>query len=163
VLDTALAGHEDFLPGDPDPDRVMDRLHAYSYFLEGLIPVLDRRRCLAAAASGLKRAAALFRQIAPAFERSDVGAQLLRFRIYAESAGAFPVDRLAAEEEARCLPVFQAEHFDMRIKGGFYFGRKGREVLPYVNPVSTAFAAQALAMWHAHQAGQPAIARQMLI
>lgn len=163
MLDTALCNYEQFLPGDPDPCRVMDRLHAYSYFLEGLIPVLDRKRCLSAAASGLSRAAALFRQIAPAFERSDVSAQLLRFRIFAEAAGAFSVDCLAAEEEANRLPAFQAEHFDLRIKGGFYFGRKGGEMLPYANPVSTVFALQALAMWYAHQKGQPAVARQMLI
>ncbi len=163
VLEASLATYSDFLPGDPDPNRVMDRLHAYSYFLEGLIPALDRRRCQAAATSGLKCAATLFRQISPAFERSDVSAQLLRFRILAETAGAFPVDGLAAEEEARRLPGFQAEHFDLRIRGGFYFGRKGEEILPYVNPVSTVFAAQSLAMWHARQTGQSAIARQMLI
>jgi hypothetical protein len=42
---------------------------------------------------------------------------------------------------------FQASSQDARIGGGFYFGRKGRGGLPFVNPVSSAFALQALALW----------------
>jgi hypothetical protein len=33
------------------------------------------------------------------------------------------------------------------VNGGFYFGRKNGEWMPFVNPVSTVFASQALAMW----------------
>jgi hypothetical protein len=39
------------------------------------------------------------------------------------------------------------ESEDARIGGGFGFGRKGDEQLPYVNPVSTAFCMQALTLW----------------
>jgi hypothetical protein len=163
VLESALATHASFLPGDPDEDRVMDRLHAYCYFLEGLLPVLNRPSCARAAAGGVARAAALLRQIAPRFERSDVNAQILRFRIVADAAGVLPLDRLLAQEEADSLARFQGRSFDLRVNGGFYFGRRGSEMMPYVNPVSTAFGLQALAMWHAHRAGEPAISRQMLI
>ena len=37
ALTSALATHESFLPGVDDPEKVMDRLHAYSYFLEALL------------------------------------------------------------------------------------------------------------------------------
>jgi hypothetical protein len=33
------------------------------------------------------------------------------------------------------------------VDGGFYFGRAAGAFLPYINPVSTAFALQALALW----------------
>ncbi len=163
LLEDSLRSHSSFLPGDSEPDRVMDRLHAHCYFLEGLLPVLDRKRCATAAADGLARVSALLREIAPRFERSDVSAQLLRFRIFAELAGALPVDNLAAESEARNLASFQTDHFNTRITGGFYFGRKGGSLLPYVNPVSTAFGLQALAMWEARRNGTLSIRRQMLI
>ena len=32
-------------------------------------------------------------------------------------------------------------------------GRRGGEIMPYVNPVSTAFSLQALALWEQHRAG----------
>ena len=38
----ALATHESFLPGESDREKVMDRLHAYCYFLEALLAVADR-------------------------------------------------------------------------------------------------------------------------
>ncbi len=37
--------------------------------------------------------------------------------------------------------------------GGFWFGQKRGTVLPFVNPVSTAFGLQALALWHQHRTG----------
>ena len=37
ALTIALATHESFLPGADDPEKVMDRLHAYCYFLEALL------------------------------------------------------------------------------------------------------------------------------
>ncbi len=49
-----------FCPATPDRHRVMDRLHAYSYFLEGLLPVLDRPECAAAFRNGVDRAASIF-------------------------------------------------------------------------------------------------------
>ena len=45
------------------------------------------------------------------------------------------------------LQGFQAADDDPRIDGGYYFGRKGAVRLPHVNPVSSAFASQALELW----------------
>jgi hypothetical protein len=163
LLRQALETHDSFLPGDADSARVMDRLHAYGYFLEGLLPVLDRGQGARAFTAGLAKAAGLLRQIAPSFERSDVSAQLLRVRLLAEAAGAAPLDGLCGDEEARRTASFQMEHFDLRIKGGFYFGRKEERLLPFVNPVSTAFGLQALAMWHERRTGRLATTRQMLV
>src|SRR5262249_39465159 len=98
-------------------------------------------RCCAALGDGIGRVAGLLREIGPEFERSDVYAQLLRVRLYADRLGAVPLDRAAAQHEASRLAGFQAED------GGFWFGRRNGEWLPYSNPVSTAFALQALAMW----------------
>ena len=125
----------------------MDRLHAYSYFLEGLLPVLDRSDCAHAFSAGVDRAAAYLRAIAPEFARSDVYAQVLRLRLYGENMGALPLDRAAAAHEAEQAAGFHLESEDAHIGGGFGFGRKGDEQLPYVNPVSTAFCLQALTMW----------------
>ena len=66
------------------------------------------------------------REIAPEFVRSDVYAQLLRAR--GRDCG-----------EAAALAEFQAE------SGAFLFGRRGGQLIPHENPVSTAFAVQALA------------------
>lgn len=152
VLDYSLRTYTTFLPGHPERLKVMDRLHAFSYFLEGMMPRAKDPRCCAAIHDGIGRAAALLREIAPQFERSDVYAQLLRARVYADRAGAAPLDRAAADYEAAQLQSFQAPD------GGFYFGRKGGEWLPYLNPVSTAFAAQALAVW----SGEPATVAELI-
>lgn len=146
ALDYSLRTYTTFLPGHPDRLKVMDRLHAFSYFLEGMMPRAKEPRCCAAINDGIRRVAALLREIAPEFERSDVYAQLLRARVYADRAGVAPIDPDAASFEAAQLRSFQAPD------GGFYFGRNGTEWLPYTNPVSTAFAAQALAVW----SGEPA-------
>ncbi len=157
---SALATYREFLPGHPENARVMDRLHAFSYFLEGLLPVSNRPDCAAALRDGIGLAAGWLRRIAPEFERSDVYAQLLRVRIYADRLGAAPLDLAAAEWEAGRLREFQIDSDDPRIAGGFYFGRRHAEWLPYVNPVSTAFALQAMALWDHFQrrgaeTGQP--------
>ncbi len=65
MLAYALDTHASFLPGDARPEKVMDRLHAYGYFLEGLIPVLERPECAAAMAAGIDRVALLLRELAP--------------------------------------------------------------------------------------------------
>ena len=157
VLDFSLRGDGSFLPGHPERIKVMDRLHAFLYFLEGLLPCAHQTRCGAALCDGIRRTAQLLREIAPEFERSDVYAQLLRIRLLADRAGAAPLDREAAQWEAGRLAEFQAVSSDSRVDGGFYFGRRGGTQpggephggawLPYVNPVSTVFALQALAMW----------------
>ena len=147
AVEAALANEHDFLPGETNREKVMDRLHAYSYFLEGLLPVLDRSDCAHAFSAGVDRAAAYLRAIAPEFARSDVYAQVLRLRLYGENMGALPLDRAAAAHEAEQAAGFHLESGDARIGGGFGFGRKGDELLPYVNPVSTGFCLQALTMW----------------
>ena len=153
ALERALRQCDEFLPGHPDPSKVMDRLHAFCYFLEGLLPRATDPACARALADGIQRTAALLRQIAPRFERSDVYAQLLRLRLHAGYAAAVPIDRSAAEWEAARLAEFQAASADPRIDGGFYFGRRQGEWLPFVNPVSTAFAQQALALWDGSAGG----------
>lgn len=153
TLAYTLGTHRSFLPGDTDPHRVMDRLHAYCYFLEGLLPCLDRPECAEAARWGIGKVGQLLREIAPGFERSDVCAQLLRARLFADALGAVPLDREAAEEEARRAASYQVQSEDPRMDGGFLFGRRDGELIPHVNPVSTAFCLQALVMWHQYLDG----------
>jgi hypothetical protein len=155
VLAYSLATHELFLTAEPDREKLMDRLHAYCYFLEGLLPAADRREVREALASGLARAAALHREIAPVFERSDVPAQLLRARLIAHHLGAVELDENAACAEASRVASFQAagDHPDRRLRGGFFFGAKGGEFMPFSNPVSTAFGMQALELWRQHRQG----------
>lgn len=143
----ALASHEQFLPGHTDPERVMDRLHAYCYFLEAMLPALPH----SASAVGVQRVAHLLHTIAPQFARSDVYAQLLRMRLYAAKECVLPLDSHTAEIEAEALARFQAASEDLRVDGGFWFGVKRGETLPYVNPVSTVFAMQALEMWRGYR------------
>jgi hypothetical protein len=171
ALAAALADGPEFLPGAPDPHEVMDRLHAYAYFLEGLLPVIDRPECAAALRSGVERIAAHLCEIAPVFVRSDVYAQLLRLRLFAEAAGVLPLDRSAAAYEAQQAASYQipaaASPGDLRLAGGFLFGRKKRldqiEDLPFVNPVSTAFGLQALALWKDREGGRPIVSYRELI
>jgi hypothetical protein len=157
VLAYSLATHESFLTTEPDREKLMDRLHAYCYFLEGLLPAAERGEVRAALASGLARAAALYREIAPVFERSDVAAQLLRVRLIAHHlAAAVELDENAACEEASRAAFFQAagDHPDPRLRGGFFFGSRHGELLPFSNPVSTAFGMQALELWQQHMQGR---------
>jgi hypothetical protein len=155
LLACALAAHESFLASEPDRERVMDRLHAYCYFLEGLLPEAEREEVRGALCSGLCRAARLFTEISPEFERSDVAAQLLRVRLIAHHSAALPLDEDAAYEEAARAAAFQERSSaSQRLRGGFYFGKKGPALLPYSNPVSTAFCLQALELWERHKAGQ---------
>jgi hypothetical protein len=152
LLAAAMQDATNFLPGHAVRVKVMDRLHAYLYFLEGLLPCTSDAACARTIAEGIDRVGRYLREIAPEFERSDVYAQLLRLRLYA--AAIVSVDRAAAQEEARRLAEFQAASGDPHIDGGFYFGYAGGAFLPYVNPVSTAFAVQALAMWNGADAYQ---------
>ncbi len=153
VVDYALQSHMEFLPGAGDVEKVMDRLHAYSYFLEALLAVADRENAREALKFGIERTGAFLREIRPVFERSDVCAQLLRVRLAAHHLGAVALDEAAAREEAAWAARFQISSADKRLDGGFWFGRKGEEMLPYANPVSTAFVLQALALWEDHQEG----------
>jgi len=163
ALEAAMHNEHDFLPGETNREKVMDRLHAYLYFLEGLLPVLNRSECAQAYHSGMERVAAYLREIAPLFARSDVYAQLLRARIYGEKLAAIPFDHAAAAHEAEQAAGFQLESSDVRVGGGFGFGRKGCEELPFVNPVSTAFCMQALTMWNDRRSNAVEARRQSLI
>ena len=161
MVDFALSVHKSYPEGASSAHRRMDRLHPYCYFLEGLTPVLDRPGTAEAYCIALAEISRHLRELAPSFVRSDVYAQLLRARIY--GAGIVPVDTVAAAEEAEALAAFQMASEDIRIDGGFVFGRREGELSPHVNPVSTAFALQALEMWRGYQAGSATPCRQILI
>ena len=138
----------------------MDRLHAYCYFLEALLYTSEQQ----ALSSGINRVAQLLREIQPGFERSAVNAQLVRVRLVAHHLGIVLLDEDAAREEASRIASFQAmESSDVRLRGGFWFGRKGEQMLPFSNPVSTAFCLQALALWQDHQAGRWSLELSQLI
>lgn len=163
MLASSLASHDSFLPGSATELPVMDRLHAYCYFLEGLLPAIDEPECAAALAKGINRTAMFMRSIAPRFLRSDVIAQLLRARLFADVLGAAPLDKKSAAQEAAMLREFQSEDDDVRLKGGFWFGRQGSEMLPFMNPWSTAFSSQTLQMWEQYQAGDRQLEWQSLV
>jgi hypothetical protein len=161
MLDAALATHRSFLDsGDASP-ATMDKLHAYCYFLEGLTPVLDQAACAQVYAEGIATVSGLVRRIEPFFVRSDVLAQLLRARLY--GARVVVPDAPAAASEAAALATFQASGDDPRIDGGFVFGRRDGAMSPHINPVSTAFALQALEMWRRFQAEGRPVCRRTLI
>ncbi len=161
TLERALSTARTFLPGPAEGDRTMDRLHPFLYFLEGLLPMAGEPCCAAALAEGILRAACYLKDLAPEFVRSDVYAQLLRIRLYADWAGAARLDREAAALEASSLIQFETPG------GGFYFGRQCGAMLPHVNPVSAVFALQALELWRqassAGGAGGAPLHRHLLI
>ncbi len=159
TLAQAIQNAETFLPGVEDREKIMDRLHAFCYFLEGLLPAIDQNDCAAAYRSGLERVAHHLREIEPEFVRSDVYAQLLRARLY----GPKPLDETAAAHDAAQAASFQLSSTDPRIDGGFSFGRKCGVPLAYVNPVSTAFCIQALTLWSDRQSGARAPTKEPLI
>ena len=107
--------------------------------------------------------AAYLREIAPLFSRSDVYAQLLRARLLGEASGVIPLDHAAAAQEAGQAATFQLSSEDARVTGGFLFGRKCGEPMPFVNPVSTAFCVQALAWWADRKNNALEARRQLLI
>ncbi len=151
VVESAMTSEHVFLPGENDLHRIMDRLHAYAYFLEGLLPVLNRGDCARTFRKGTDRIAAYVCQIAPLFVRSDVYAQLLRLRLYGKVLADIPLNSQAADDEAQQVATFQFHSEDVGASDGFCFGRKHGEFVPFVNPVSTAFCAQALSLWDDHK------------
>jgi hypothetical protein len=74
--------------------------------------------------------------------------------LWADAAGAVELDRLAAAEEAEWAAAYQLNGGEPNIDGGFCFGRRAGELTPFVNPVSTAFCLQALALWQDYRAGR---------
>src|ERR1019366_1413797 len=61
------------------------------------------------------------------------------------------------------LAAFQAADADPRMNGGYWYGRKHAEPLPFINPVSAAFATQALELWETSRAGGAQAHRHLLI
>jgi len=153
LLAASLRTQESFLPGAAG-DAVMDRLHAYCYFLEGILPRVERPEVAAALTDGIAKVAAQTSALGPRFVRSDVCAQLLRLQLLAGHAGAGAIDRLAALSLVENIEAFQLSSPDLRIHGGFLFARRGGQLQPHVNPVSTAFGLQALLMWRQYLAGE---------
>ena len=162
-MERAVATHLAFLPGASIQEKVMDRLHAYSYFVEAMLPRADRAECQDAYRIGMDRIEHYLNQISPVFVRSDVYGQLLRARVFAAELGIAPLDETAAEREARAAARFQFHSDDPRFDGGFGFGLQRGQVVPFVNPVSTAFCAQALDMWQLHCSGGPAPRHEVLV
>lgn len=159
---TAMTQEASFLPA-ATPEKTMDRLHAYSYFLEGLLPIGGREDARDYLRRGIAKVSLYLREIAPVFERSDVSAQLLRVRLYADSLGIVPLNRAEAQDEAARIDSFQCEKGDSRMSGGHYFGRNQSGFLPFVNPVSTAFCMQTAAMWEDYRSGSLRLDRGGLI
>ncbi len=163
ALAYGLATHETFLeaaPRDPaDRLKTMDRLHAYSYFLEALLWAGEHAVARTALAWGVEHAARLYRDIAPEFARSDVPAQILRVRLIAHHSGLLELDEAAARREAEAVARHQEPRSnpDPRVAGGFWFGEKQGATLPFSNPVSTGFCVQALQLWREHQAARMAL------
>lgn len=149
----ALANHVAFPEGEPGA-RVMDRLHAYGYFLEACLSRTSDPEVVSALRKGIEMDAALLRRVRPDFERSDVPAQLLRVRLWAEAAGAVELDREAAAEEAAWAAAYQMSG-PPNVHGGFCFGSRKGVWTSFVNPVSTAFCLQALSLWQDRCAGRP--------
>ncbi len=146
ALAAALEEKNRFLPAET-PEKTMDRLHSYCYFLEGMLPFVDRQECRDALEEGIHRVSSYLGEIAPVFVRSDVYAQLLRVRLFGADLAGLPLNEAEAAEEARCIGGFQCASTDARTNGGFYFGRRNGAMLPFVNPVSTAFCLQAQDLW----------------
>ncbi len=153
MLAYSLATHEKFVPADSTGDDAMDRLHAYAYFLEALLAVPEHEECAAVVGVGIERIDNHLRRMAPRFVRCDVYAQLLRLRLLAARLGLCRLDEVAAEQEALRILEFQASGAGRNTAGGFWFGRRDTQLMPFANPVSTAFAIQALALWQEYQDG----------
>ena len=155
ALDAALGSQEQFLPDPAGEERTMDRLHAYCYFLEGLLRAATRPGMVDALRHGMERVSLYLDRIEGRFARSDVYAQLLRVRLFADTLGLVPLDTGRAAHEASSALSFQRLEPGHRHHGGFWFGRRDGSLLPYVNPVSSAFCAQALEMWQRRTQGRP--------
>ena len=71
-----------------------------------------------------------------------------------------------SESEATRLAAFRVADGDLRgtpMNGGYWFGRKNAELLPFINPVSAAFATQALELWETSRTGGAQAHRHLLI
>ena len=164
ALAQATASWPHFLPGGVAVDiENMNRLHAFSYFLEALLFVASRPGVADVIRQGLARATAIRESLSPRFARSDVYAQLLRVRVWAETHAGLAVDGSLAEAEFNTLMSFRDFRPDPRAEGGFYFGRRDGAPMPFANPVSTAFCLQAVSMYGDWKSGKALPALESLI
>ena len=154
AVSKALAVKDEFLPAE-SREKTMDRLHAYAYFLEALVSSSAHADARSVIADGIQRIGAYLRDIRSEFERSDVNAQLLRVRLLAAAKLNLPLNEGEAAEEASAIQQFQVEQPGTTHHGGFWFGRKNGVMLPFINPVSTAFCLQAHEWWEDYLAGKP--------
>jgi len=148
-----LAIKDEFLPAETR-EGTMDRLHAYCYFLEALVTDSAAHNVREVIAEGILRVSSYLREIRSEFERSDVNAQLLRVRLLAAANLGLPLNEREAAEEASAIEEFQVEMPNSSHHGGFWFGRKDGVMMPYINPVSTAFCLQAYEWWQDHLLGK---------
>ena len=143
-----LKRHESFLPGEVDDAKVIDRLHAYCYFLEGLLPSValdaDSGRVLQ---FGVLRVENFLDEFGADFQRCDVMAQILRLRLYADKFGLMELDYKRAEEEAAAVAECQIQSADPKTDGGFTLTRRRGKCEPSLDTTATVFALQALEMW----------------
>lgn len=139
---------ESFLPGEVDDAKVIDRLHAYCLFLEGLLPAValdaDAGRVLQ---FGILRVENYLDEFASHLQRCDVLAQILRLRLYADKLGVMELDYKRAEEEATAIVEFQTQSPDPKTDGGFALVRSTGRSQPHLDLTATVFALQALEMW----------------
>jgi len=154
ALGYTMRNHAQFPFLEGDGPRVMDRLHAYCYFLEGLLPALEKPGVEAALREGITLTAQLLRRLRSHFERSDVVAQLLRLRLFSAALDVLPLDQQAAAEEASWIVLHQYQSSDEKLNGAFCFGVREGQRLPFANPVSTAFCAQAISLWQERLDGE---------
>lgn len=145
----SVATMHELISIEQEPLKIMDRLHAYCYFLEGLMPVADRY--VGVLETGIAEITDHLHALAPIFARSDVYAQLLRVRLLADRAGLVPLDRSSAATEVEALAEFQLESDDPWLDGSFAFGRREGSIILHANPVSTVFATQALAWFEQYR------------
>ena len=149
-----LKRHESFLGGEVDDVKVVDRLHAYCDFLEGLLPGValdaDSGRALQ---FGLLRVENLLDDIGDEYQRCDVMAQILRLRMYADKLGVMELEYTRAEQEAGMIAEFQMQSTDPKTDGGFAHARKRGQIIPQLDPTATALALQALEMWDQTEEG----------
>jgi hypothetical protein len=153
ALERSLATHAAFPDGEPGA-RTMDRLHAYGYFLEALLARAAEADVRRALDTGIRAAGERLRRWRGEFERSDVPAQLLRVRLWAHALGAVALDEAAAAEEAAWAARY-ATTGEAHVDGSFCFGSRAGAPMPFANPVSTAFCAQALALYDGFLARRP--------
>lgn len=148
-LDLSIKTVSELIAIETEPVKITDRLHAYCYFLEGLLPVAHQYQQVLR--QGIAEVASYLRELEPQFARSDVYAQLLRVRLLADRQQQVVLDQKAAEYEVEALRKFQIEDEDPWLDGSFVFGRRDGQLILHANPVSTTFAAQALHWWEQHQ------------